>query len=59
MKWLRATLLWWTVSLPSVGVVEFSAAMLDQVLNGFEKDPLENADLIRIGRKVQERKGQS
>ncbi|KIW24019.1 uncharacterized protein PV07_09758 [Cladophialophora immunda] len=50
--WLRATLLWFVASLPSVTVVDVSAAMLDQVLNGFEKDPLQNQDLVRIGQRV-------
>lgn len=34
---------------PSLKVEEIAAAMLHQVLNGFEKEPLENADLQRIG----------
>ncbi|KIX99664.1 uncharacterized protein Z520_04299 [Fonsecaea multimorphosa CBS 102226] len=58
LHWLRATLVWFMISLPSVSVVDISAAMLDQVLNGFEKDPLENKDLIRIGQRVlSEKKG--
>jgi hypothetical protein len=39
-------------SLPAISVVEISAAMLDQVVNGFEKDPLMNQDLVRIGQKA-------
>jgi hypothetical protein len=39
-------------SLPSVSVSECSATMLDQVVNGFEKEPLANEDLVRIGRGV-------
>lgn len=35
-----------------IGVRELAAAMVDQVSNGFEKEPLENADLARIGKKV-------
>ncbi len=42
----------WTVSIPSVTVTECSAAMLDQVANGFDKEPLVNEDLVRIGRRV-------
>lgn len=38
--------------MPSVTVTEFSAAMIDQVVNGFEKEPLMNEDLVRIGRRV-------
>jgi len=44
--------LYLVASLPSLSVVEMSAAMLDQVLNGFEKDPLTNEDLVRIGRRA-------
>ena len=36
----------------SVGVDEIAAALIDQVVNGIEKDPLDNDDLARIGRKV-------
>lgn len=39
----------WTVSLPSVGVREISTVMLNQSLFGFEKDTLENDDLVRLG----------
>jgi len=44
---LRATNL-----LPSISVQEVAAAMIDQVVNGFEKDPLLNEDLRRIGAKA-------
>ncbi|KXH59146.1 hypothetical protein CNYM01_06471 [Colletotrichum nymphaeae SA-01] len=44
-----ACALWWTVSLPSIGVREISTAMLNQSLFGFEKDTLENDDLLRLG----------
>jgi hypothetical protein len=40
---------------PSVRVEEVAAAMLQQVVNGFEKDPLTNADLVRIGHAALER----
>ncbi|KIM96698.1 hypothetical protein OIDMADRAFT_131398 [Oidiodendron maius Zn] len=40
------------LSMPSVTITECSAAMLDQVANGFEKEPLVNKDLVRIGRRV-------
>lgn len=39
-----------TGALPSLRVEEISAAMLQQVANGFEKEPLDNADLTRIGK---------
>lgn len=42
----------WTVGVPSVSVTECSAAMLDQVAKGFDKEPLENDDLVMIGRRV-------
>ncbi|SPO07758.1 uncharacterized protein DNG_10453 [Cephalotrichum gorgonifer] len=37
---------------PSVGVVQCAAAMLDQAVNGFEKETLWNSDLQSIGGKV-------
>ncbi|KAF2870486.1 hypothetical protein BDV95DRAFT_607656 [Massariosphaeria phaeospora] len=43
-----ATVLGWTVSLPSIYVGQIATAMLDQVVNGIEKDPLLNVDLVRI-----------
>ncbi|KAK3325133.1 hypothetical protein B0H66DRAFT_599319 [Apodospora peruviana] len=38
--------------LPTVDVREMAAALLDQVVNGFEKEPLASDDLTRIGKKV-------
>lgn len=35
-----------------VGIQELVAAMLQQVRDGFEKEPLENDDMIRIGQKA-------
>lgn len=35
--------------LPNIPVADISAALLDQVVNGFEKDTLSNDDMIRIG----------
>lgn len=40
------------MSLPNVDVAEISAAMLHEVIHGFEKEPLENDDLVRIGRQA-------
>ena len=40
------------MSLPNVDVAEISAAMLHEVIHGFEKEPLENDDLVRIGREA-------
>ena len=52
LKTVAATVLKYVISLPNVGVTEISAAMLHQVINGFEKEPLENDDLVRIGRQA-------
>lgn len=38
-----------TNSVANVDRAELSAALLDQVIHGFEKDILSNADLVRIG----------
>ena len=35
---------------PKIPVAEVAAAMLDQVVKGFEKEPLMHEDLVRIGR---------
>lgn len=35
---------------PNVAVTEIAAALLDQVINGFEKDTVQNEDLVRIGK---------
>jgi hypothetical protein len=37
---------------PCITVTECAAAMLGQTMDGFEKEPLENEDLIRIGQRV-------
>ena len=47
-----ATVLKWVGVVPKVSLSEIAAAMLDQVINGFEKEPLENDDLARIGSRV-------
>ena len=52
MRSIVAFAMRWTVSIPSVSVTECSATMLDQVVNGFDKEPLVNEDLVRIGRRV-------
>lgn len=39
--------------LPSIELRHMAAALLDQIVNGFEKDTLSNDDMIRIGQKVQ------
>lgn len=40
------------MSVPIADVGEISAAMLHEVMHGFEKEPLENDDLVRIGRQA-------
>jgi hypothetical protein len=36
----------------NIALSEIAAAMLQQVTEGFEKEPLENGDLVRIGREI-------
>lgn len=38
-----------TSSVANIERAELSAALLDQVMHGFEKEILSNADLVRIG----------
>jgi hypothetical protein len=52
LKNIGATLMNFVTSVPIVDVTEVSAAMLHQVMHGFEKEPLENDDLVRIGRQA-------
>ena len=54
LKTLFATGMRYLIGLPNVSVAEVAAAMLHEVVNGFEKEPLENADLVRIGRRALE-----
>ena len=49
LKKMGATVLKYVMSVPSVGVAEIAAAMLHEIINGFQKEPLENDDLFRIG----------
>ena len=46
------TLLKYTVGLPSLYVGEVAAALLHEVVHGFEKESLENDDLVRIGKQA-------
>jgi hypothetical protein len=41
-----------TMSVPSIDLRDISAAMLNQVVHGFEKDPLMNDDLVRIAKGI-------
>lgn len=52
LKTIGATLMKYVISVPIVDVAEISAALLHEVIHGFEKEPLDNDDLIRIGRQA-------
>lgn len=47
-----AITVWGWVGGSRVGVSECAAAMIEQVLNGFEKEPLHNVDLVRLGQEA-------
>ncbi|KAH8879524.1 hypothetical protein GQ53DRAFT_854612 [Thozetella sp. PMI_491] len=38
--------------MPNIARTEIVAAMLDQIVHGFEKDTLSNSDMVRIGQKA-------
>ena len=59
MRSAMATVLGATISLPSIPVQALSAAMLDQVLNGFTKEPLDNEDLAKLGNEVLKREAKA
>ena len=40
-------------AIPTVALIECAAALLGQVVHGFEKEPLNNSDLIELGRVAQ------
>jgi hypothetical protein len=40
------------IGLPTVDLSQIAATLLDQAVNGFEKDTLLNEDLVRIGQKA-------
>lgn len=40
------------IGLPKVDVSEIAATLLDQAVNGIDKDTLLNEDLVRIGQKA-------
>ncbi|KAI1381292.1 NAD(P)-binding protein [Hypoxylon crocopeplum] len=53
LKSIVGAMVQWTMGISSIGVVDLVAVMLDQVINGFEKDPLMPEDLVRIARDKQ------
>ena len=50
IRTMFASIFYYTVSMPRIDIRECSAAALHEILQGFSKDPLENEDLVRIGR---------
>ncbi|KAI0843648.1 putative nucleoside-diphosphate-sugar epimerase [Hypoxylon sp. FL0890] len=46
MKSIAATMIQLIVGIPSINVVDLATVMLDQVVNGFDKEPLMPEDLI-------------
>ncbi|MCJ1451528.1 hypothetical protein MMC28_001867 [Mycoblastus sanguinarius] len=52
LRTIVVTVLNYVASVPKIDVAEVSAAMLHEVIHGFEKEPLENDDLVRIGRQA-------
>lgn len=50
LKTISATALKWLGVVPTLDVGEVSAAMLEMVTKGWDKEPLENEDLIKVGR---------
>jgi hypothetical protein len=39
-------------NVPNVALDDVAATVLDQLIHGFEKDPLRNDDLVRIAKKA-------
>ncbi|KAK3936723.1 hypothetical protein QBC46DRAFT_394324 [Diplogelasinospora grovesii] len=52
MRTVMGTALRLTMSVPNVTLQQVSAAMLEQVTKGFERDTLENEDLVKAGQQV-------
>lgn len=40
------------MSVPRIDVKEVSTAMLHQIIHGFEKEPLDSDDLLKISRRA-------
>ncbi|KAI0181764.1 putative nucleoside-diphosphate-sugar epimerase [Hypoxylon sp. FL1284] len=53
LKSALGTVMKWTIGLPHITTVDLSAAMLDQVINGFDKEPLMPDDLRKLVSKAQ------
>ncbi|KAI1139869.1 putative nucleoside-diphosphate-sugar epimerase, partial [Hypoxylon sp. FL0543] len=45
VKFIAATIVQWTAGIPSISVADLATVMLDQVINGFDKEPLMPEDL--------------
>ncbi|KAI4859821.1 putative nucleoside-diphosphate-sugar epimerase [Hypoxylon rubiginosum] len=56
LKYVIGTVVQWSVGIPTINVVDLAAVMLDQAVNGFEKDPLMPEDLAKIAKGIQDRK---
>ena len=54
LKTIGSNVLGTVVGIGTVDIDVISVALLDQVVNGFEKETLVHADVVRIGRKVME-----
>ena len=52
LKTMFATVLKYVMSVSNISVEEISAAMLHEVIHGFEKESLETDELVRIGRQA-------
>ncbi|XXG97485.1 hypothetical protein Hte_003788 [Hypoxylon texense] len=53
---IMGTAMQWTTGIPSINVIDLAAVMLDQAVNGFEKDPLNPEDLARIAKGIRDGK---
>ena len=49
---IRKAVLEWTIGLPNLFVRELAAAEVDQAVNGFRKDVLENDEAAALGREA-------
>ncbi|KAI1780703.1 putative nucleoside-diphosphate-sugar epimerase [Hypoxylon cercidicola] len=56
LKSVIGTAVQWSLGVPSISVVDLAAALIDQVVNGFEKEQLLPEDLAKIARRMQDKK---